>query len=180
VIAREAAQRAGALRLTSAVPPLGAALRGAPELRTTAAQALAEIGSTGALQLLAGVLEDPEREVRLVALRAIAAQGYRAALPLLEALIRDRRVRAADLTEQMVTFEAFGALCGDEHVGVLDQLLNGRSLLGRKQEPALRACAAVALGRVQSAAARQALGRAADEKDVVVRTAVQRAIRGAS
>ena len=178
VIALEAARRAGALRLTSAVPPLGAALRAeTPELRLAAAQALADIGSTGALQLLAGAIDDPEREVRLVVLRAITAQAYRAALPRLDALIRDRRLKERDLTEQMAAFEAFGSLCGDEQVGVLDQLLNGRSLIGRKQEPSLRACAAVALGRVKSERARAALARAADEKDVVVRTAVQRAVR---
>ena len=179
VVALEATRRAGALRLTSAVPPLGAVLRAeASELRLAAAQALAEIGSTGALQLLAGALDDPEREVRLVVLRAITAQSYRAALPRLDALIRERRLRERDLTEQMAAFEAFGSLCGDEQVGVLDQLLNGRSLIGRRQEPSLRACAAVALGRVKSERARAALARAADEKDVVVRTAVQRAVRG--
>jgi HEAT repeat protein len=116
--------------------------------------------------------------VRLVVLRAIAAQSYRAALPRLDALIRERRLRERDLTEQMAAFEAFGSLCGDEQVGVLDQLLNGRSLIGRRQDPSLRACAAVALGRVKSERARAALARAADEKDVVVRAAVQRAVRG--
>ena len=178
-VAREAAQRAGALRLQGAVPALGAALRTpVPELRLAAAQALAEIGSTGALQALAGAFEDDERDVRLVALRAVGAQGYRAALPALDALIREKRLRDADLTEQMAAFEAYGALGGDEQVPVLDGLLNGRSLLGRKQEPPLRACAAVALGRMKGERARAALAKASDEKDVVVRAAVQRAMRG--
>lgn len=178
-VAREASKRAGALRSAAAVPPLGAVLRSADgALRLVAVQALAEIGSTGALQELAGALGDEEREVRLAALRAIGAGRYRAALGTLEAQVRDRRARSADLTEQMALFEAYGALCGDEGVGQLDTLLNGRSLLGRRQDPALRACAAVALGRVGSDRARAALGKAAGEKDAVVRAAVQRALRG--
>lgn len=178
-VAREAAQRAGALRSAAAVPALGEVLReGDGALRLVAAQALAEIGSTGALQELAGALDDEEREVRLTALRAIGARRYRAALGALDAQVRDRRARSADLTEQMALFEAYGALCGDDGVPQLDALLNGRSLLGRRQDSSLRACAAVALGRVASARARAALERAGDERDAVVRAAVQRALRG--
>lgn len=177
VVAREAVRRAGATKLTAAVPPLGALLtRGRGELRVEAAQALGEIGSTGALQILAGVLGDEERGVRMAALRAVG-RGYRAASVQVEALVRDRRLRDAELGEQMLVFETYGALCGDAGVPLLDGLLNGRSLLGRRQDAALRACAAVALGRIGTSAAQAALVRAGDEKDVVVRSAVQRALR---
>ncbi|HEU4629404.1 MAG TPA: HEAT repeat domain-containing protein [Gemmatimonadaceae bacterium] len=180
VVAREAVRRAGALKVAPAVPALGTLLtQGGGELRALAAQALSEIGSTGALQLLAGALGDAEREVRLVALRAVG-RGYRAASALVEALVRDRRTRDADRAEQLLIFETYGALCGDDGIPLLDGLLNGRSLIGRRQDPALRACAAVALGRVGTEAARAALARAAEEKDVVVRSAVQRALRGAA
>jgi hypothetical protein len=107
-------------------------------------------------------------------------RGYRAASAQVEALGRDKRLRDAELSEQRRVFETYGALCGDEGVSLLDGLLNGRSLIGRRQDAALRACAAVALGRVGSQAARAALARASDEKDVVVRAAVQRALRGAA
>jgi hypothetical protein len=42
----------------------------------------------------------------------------------------------------------------------------------------LRACAAIALGRVNTKKAREALQKASGEKDIVVRNAVNRAMRG--
>ena len=63
-------------------------------------------------------------------------------------------------------------------VATLDQMLNGKSLFGRREDAELRACAAVALGRVGTPDAQAALRQAANEKDVVVRNAVARALRG--
>jgi HEAT repeat protein len=78
----------------------------------------------------------------------------------------------------MALFEAFGTLCGDAGVGVLDTLLNARALLGPREPAEVRACAARALGLVGSPRALDALRRAADAKDAVVRGAVARALRG--
>lgn len=178
-VAREAVRRAGMVKAQSAVPALANALRRADRsVRVGAAQALAEIASPGALQALSSSLEDEDRELRLVALRAVGVRGFRAALPRVDALVRDRRLRERDLTEQMATFESYGSLCGDEGVPLLDSLLNGRSLLGRRAEPSTRACAAIALGRIGSERAAEALRRAAEEREAVVRNAVQRALRG--
>ena len=47
-----------------------------------------------------------------------------------------------------------------------------------KEPPETRACAAMALGRIKSPEARELLQRAADDKDLVVRNAVNRALRG--
>ena len=85
-----------------------------------------------------------------------------------------------DLTEKMAFFESYGALCGDDGVVHCDGILNGKGLLGRREDPELRACAAVALGRIGSAKALEALRKATAEKDVVVRNAVGRALRGAA
>jgi HEAT repeat protein len=63
-------------------------------------------------------------------------------------------------------------------VPLLDSVLNARSLFGRKEDAELRACAAMALGRVGSEAAIATLRRAAAEKDILVRNAVNRALRG--
>jgi HEAT repeat protein len=60
----------------------------------------------------------------------------------------------------------------------LDTILNSRGLLGAKAPPDLRASAARALGLVATRAAAAALQKAADTKDVVVRSAVARAMRG--
>jgi len=178
-VAMEAIRRAGALRTPAAVAPLGRALQdGDATLRLAAVNALAEIGSAGAMQAIEKTVEDPERDVRVATSRAIAARVHRPALPRLEVMIKGKRVREADLTEKMAHFEAYGALCGDAGVPVLDELLNGKSMFGRKEDTELRACAAMALGRVNTPRAQEALRKAQLEKEVLVRNAVNRALRG--
>jgi hypothetical protein len=93
-------------------------------------------------------------------------------------VIKGKLARDADLTEKMALFEAYGTLCGDGGIGLLDGMLNSRGLFGKKEDPELRACAAMALGRVGSGAAIATLRRAANEKEVLVRNAVNRALRG--
>jgi HEAT repeat protein len=179
VVALEAIRRAGALRTPAAVGPLGRALQdGDPALRLAAVNALAEIGSPGAMQALEKTVDDAERDVRVATSRAIAARVHRPALPRLEALIRGKRVRETDLTEKMAHFEAYGALCGDAGVAILDELLNGKSVFGRREDTELRACAAMALGRVGTPRAQESLKKAQAEKEVLVRNAVNRALRG--
>jgi HEAT repeat protein len=177
-IAVEAVRRSGALRSPAAVGPLGRALQDDdPAMRLAAANALAEIGSPGAMQQLDKMVDDGDRDVRVAASRAIAARAYRPALPRVEGVIKGKRVREADLTEKMAHFEAYGALCGDAGVPLLDELLNGKSMFGRREDAELRACAAMALGRAGTPLALDALRRAQSEKDVVVRNAVNRAMR---
>ena len=79
---------------------------------------------------------------------------------------------------QVAFFEAYGAMCGDGGVAFLDEILNGKRLFGKREDPEFRACAAMALGRVNTKRSRESLQTAAGEKDVVVRNAVSRAIRG--
>jgi HEAT repeat protein len=50
--------------------------------------------------------------------------------------------------------------------------------MGKRDDSEIRACAAMALGKIGSAKALESLGRAANEKDVIVRNSVSRAIRG--
>jgi HEAT repeat protein len=178
-VALEAIRRAGALRSPAAVAPVGKVLTdGEPELRAAAVQALLEIGSPSALQSLERALEDADRDVRVAAVRALQSKAYRPALPRLDAIVKGKAIRDADLSEKMAVFEAYGTLCGEGGVAALDATLNGKSLFGRRDDPELRACAAVALGRIGSANAQESLRKAASEKDVVVRNAVARALRG--
>ncbi len=178
-VAMEAIKRAGALQTPAAVGPISKVLAEAEaELRAVAVVALNAIGSPTALQALERGVEDPEREVRVSAIRALQARSYRAVLPRLEAIVKGRAIRDADLSEKMAVFEAYGTLCGDAGVEALDGVLNGKSLFGRREEAEMRACAAVALGRVGTPDAQASLRQAANEKDVVVRNAVARALRG--
>jgi len=180
-VAREAIRRAGVVRATAAVAAL-AKLTTDPDaqMRLAAVQALGEIGSPGALQFLERTIDDAHRDVRVATARAIAARVHRPALARIEAAIQGKLAKDANLTEKMAFFEAFGTLCGDGGVKLLDGLLNSRGLFGKKEDVELRACAAMALGRVGSEAAVATLRRAANEKEVLVRNAVNRALRGGS
>src|SRR5207253_1810694 len=111
---------------------------------------------------------------------ALSARAYRPVLSKLETIVKGKSIRDADLSEKMAVFEANGGLCGEQGVSALDAMLNGKSMFGRREDSELRACAAVALGRVNSPGAQESLRRASSEKDVVVRNAVNRALRGAS
>ena len=176
----EAIRRAAALKSPAAVPALGKMLTvGEPDMRVAAVTALTEIGSPGAMQMLERALGDEEREVRVVAVRAIGARNARAALPRIEAAIKGKDLRETNLTEKMAFFEAFGLLCGEGGIPMLDGLLNAKGFMGKRDDSEMRACAAMALGKIGSPKAMDALNRATGEKDVIVRNAVSRAIRGA-
>jgi hypothetical protein len=107
-------------------------------------------------------------------------KGGRSVLPKLEAMVKGKAVRDADLSEKMAVFEAYGSLCGEAGVAGLDAMLNAKSLFGRREDSEMRACAAMALGRIKTSSAEAALRKSATEKDVVVRNAVSKALRGAA
>jgi HEAT repeat protein len=178
-VASEAIRRAGALRSTAAVTPLVRRLTDPDAaVRLAVVLALAEIGSAGALQGFERAIGDADRDVRVAAARALATRAYRPALPRVEAVVKGKAVRDADLTEKMAMFEAYGSMCGDAGVPLLDGILNARGFLRRREDAEARACAAMALGRIGTDKAIESLRRAADEKDVVVRNAVNKALRG--
>lgn len=180
-VVRGALRLVGQLATPAAVPGLARLLRGGDvKLRAEAVTALSDIGSPSALQALERAMDDTDREVRVAAFRAIGSRKHAGALPRLLEVIRRKDIRAADLGEKMALFEAFGGMCGDAGVPELDGILNARGLLGAKETPEMRACAARALGLVGTRTAAAALQKAADTKDVVVRSAVARAMRGST
>jgi HEAT repeat protein len=174
----EAIRRAAALKSPAAVPALGKMLTvGETHLRVAAVTALADIGSPGALQMLERALADEDREVRIVAVKTLGAKNARAALPKIESAIKGKDLRDSNLGEKMAYFEAYGLLCGDAGVALLDGILNAKGFMGKKDDSELRACAAMALGKINTPKASDALRKAASEKDVMVRNAVSKAIR---
>src|SRR5206468_4081960 len=82
------------------------------ELRQVAVASLGEIGSLGAMQSLERAVDDPDRDVRVAAVRALGARAHRGVLGRLEATVKAKSIRGADLTEMMAFFEAFGSMCG--------------------------------------------------------------------
>lgn len=174
----QAIRRAAALKSPAAVPALGKMLTvGEPEMRVAAVNALTEIGSPGAMQALERAIVDEDREVRIVAVRALGARSVRSALPRIEAAIKGKDLRDSNLTEKMAFFEAYGILSGDSGITLLDGLLNSKGFMGKRDDSEIRACAAMALGKIGSPKAMESLNKAASEKDVIVRNAVSRAIR---
>ena len=77
----------------------------------------------------------------------------------------------------MAFFETYGSLCGDAGVGFLSEILKPRGLFQRREPSELRACAAMALGKIGTPRAMEALQKAGSDGDLIVRNAVSRAIR---
>ncbi len=179
IVALEAIRRSGALKTAASVAPMGKLLSdGDAEVRGACVTALAEIGSAGAMQLLERALADGDRDVRLSAARAVTAAKYRASFARLDGIVKGKELRERDKTEMMAVFEAYGATGGDQAVTLLDGLLNSKGFLGRREDAEVRVCAAAGLGRAATSKAQESLRKAVDDKDVVVRTAVNRALRG--
>ena len=170
----------GRLKLQGAVAGLGDALsHSAATVRQAAVDSLAAIGSAGALAHIDRAIEDADRGVRIAAVKAAAARGYRNALRRVEAVVQGKGLREMDLTEKRAFFEAYGAIGGAAAVPTLAGLLEGRGLLRAKESPETRACAALALARAGTPEARQVLERAASDKELIVRNAVNHALREA-
>jgi len=178
VVTLEAVKLAGRLKLKEAVPAMAQAL-GHEEtaIRVAAVQGLSDLATPAALQGLEKALDDADRDVRLTAVRVLMQHRHRGALAKVTAAVQGKSAREADLTEKMAFFEAYGSLVGEPGVATLDAMLNSGGFLKRKEEPETRACAALALGRIGTSSARQALERAAGSKEALVRNAVSRALR---
>jgi HEAT repeat protein len=171
----------GRMQLHQAVPAFTAVIgHSDPAVRLAAVNALALLGTPGAMTLLDGALDDADRQVRIAAVRAVGTRGYKGALTRIEGVVLGKTVKQMDLTEKMAFFEAYGAIAGVNALKALSNILLQRGLLKMKAPPEIRACAAMALGRIRTAEARAFLQRAAEDKELVVRNAVNRALREAA
>lgn len=174
----ETIRLSGQLKIPPVVPALGQIVNlGVVEVRRAAVDALAAIGSAGAMQQLEPALTDEDRDVRIAAVRVLAAKGHRGALPHIQAAVMGKDLRGADLTEKTAFFEAYGILVGAEGIETLRPMIEPKGLFGRKEDPQIRACAAMALGQIGTAEARDLLERVAGDKDPLVRNAVNKALR---
>ncbi|QJR37086.1 HEAT repeat domain-containing protein [Gemmatimonas groenlandica] len=161
------------------VAPLAKLFReGADSTRSGAASALAAIASPTAMDVLQSAIAHELRDVRLAALKAIAATRYRQAFPRLVRDLDAKALRRVDLSEKRAFVEALAAAGGDDATAPLDAMLNGRGLLGYKEAPELRMCAAYGLGMIGTERATRSLQRAADTSDPMVRRAISQAMRG--
>jgi hypothetical protein len=179
-VVRATVRLAGRLKLPPTVPALGSLLIAEQpgDLKVAVVEALAAIGTPTAMQQLERAVEDEYRDVRVAAVRILGARRHRAALAPVEAVVLGRDVRSADLSEKTAFFEAYGMLAGPEGVSRLAPLLQAGGLFRKKTDPEIRACAAMALGKIGTPEAREALQTALQDKDPLVRNAAGRALEG--
>lgn len=179
VLASGAARLAGDMQISEAGPALADLLaHPAPEVRLAAVEAAITLKASTAASALQHTLDDPEREVRIAAARALGELRYAPAAGHFARIIASRDIRQADITEKVAFFEAYGRVAGDNAVPELDKLLNGKGFLGKREPAEMRAAAALGLGQVGTPAADAALRKAQGADDPVVRSAVNRALRG--
>ncbi|MGH7546670.1 MAG: HEAT repeat domain-containing protein [Gemmatimonadales bacterium] len=174
----EMVKLAGRLKLPGAPDGMEPLLEtGDRSLKLAVVEALTAIASPSAMRLLETAIDDSDRDVRIAAVRFVASRGYRNAAARVESIVTGSKLKNADLTEKMAFFEAFGSLVGAKGVAALDKMLSAKGLLGRKEDPETRACAAMALGKIRNPEARAALEKNAQDKEPLVRNAVSRALR---
>jgi HEAT repeat protein len=174
----EMVKLAGRLKLPGAPEGMQPLLeKGERALKLAVVEALTAIASPSAMRLLEQAIDDGDRDVRIAAVRCLASRGYRNAAGRVEALVAGSKLKNADLTEKMAFFEAFGSLVGAKGIAALDKMLSAKGLLGKKEDPETRACAAMALGKIRTPEARAALEKSAQDKEPLVRNAVSRAMR---
>jgi hypothetical protein len=168
----------GRLALQGSVPGLGFTVGHKEQaIRLASVNALVAIGTAGAMQTLERAMDDADREVRIAAVRALGNRGYKNALKRLQTAVLNRGLKNADLTERIAYFDAYAQIAGPSALDPLAKILLPRGIFSRRESPESRACAAIALARLGTAEARDILQQAKDDKDLVVRTAVHRALR---
>lgn len=178
-VAAGAARLCGHMGLAEVAGDIAALLgHSGASVRVTAVESLVELGASTGMDDLMQALNDSDRAVRIAAAKGLGELRWEPAEPRLREIITGKTIRNADLTEKVAFFEAYAKLGAPQGVEVLDQLLNGRTFLRRREPSEIRACAALALGRTGTLEATNALRNAAADGDAMVRSAVGSALRG--
>jgi HEAT repeat protein len=167
----------GRMALHQAVPGLAQTIgHPKPAVRLATVQTLGLLGTPAALSLIDRAIDDSDKSVRIAAVRGVGNRGYKGALKRVESVVLGKS-KVLDLTEKMAFFEAYGAIAGANGLKALSAILLQRGMLMMKEPADTRACAAMALGRIKTPEARDILQRALEDKELVVRNAVSKALR---
>lgn len=178
-VAAAAARLVGRNKVSAAIDGLLELLyHGDAQVRLAAVEAALALRASTAAGPLQDVLLDSVTEVRVAAARALGELKYGPAAGRLRQVIESKEIRNAEITERIAMFEAYGSIGDPAAFELLDKLLNSKGFLGRREPAEIRACAALALGKLRTPASRESLIRASKDDDPVVRSAVGRAIRG--
>ena len=179
VVVAGIARLAGRIQLVDAGPKLASLLDHEDErVQLAAIEAAVHLRASTAASALETALDHDDREIRIAAAKGLGELRYKPGANALKAALTGKRIKHADLSEKIAFFEAYGLLAGENGVAFLDRTLNARGFLGKREPPDIRACAALALGKIKTAPSRRALLAAESEDDPVIRSAVNRALRG--
>ena len=170
---------AARLGLAQLVPVIIDHLRTGDEpLRLAAVRALGELGTSTAVTAIETALDDPERAVRQGALTLLIARGGSGGLlHRLEAMLFAGTERAWERSERRAIFEAYGAMAGAPAVPKLKELLEPRGVFRRRVSADVRASALFGLAKVGNLAARSVVEQCTTDKEPVVRSAANTALR---
>jgi len=148
-----------------------------PRVRAELTHCLAEIGGERAEAMLATLLNDAEKSLRLLAAKKLGqAGGARAANLLGEHIRRDAFLRR-DPDEKSEMFDALGRTGSDDALPVLEKLIRKRSLLNWRDTSEMRKCAILAVGRLGTDKARDVLEVTARHARGSLRKAALEALR---
>jgi HEAT repeat protein len=144
-----------------------------PRVRREALFAVARAGDGNAGALVYGMIEDPDREVRLAAAMAAGTLGVERAVRPLLALLDEEDEEAV----QVGLLDSLGRLGDPGAVPAIEKRALG-SFFSRPSTP-VRLAAFEALRRIGTPRARALLEQAAEEeRDPEIRTAVRRMVAG--
>ena len=178
LVAAAAARLVGEMQVTEGAVKLSSMLaHPQAAVRLAAIEAAVAIKASMVASSLETALEDGEREVRIAAAKALGELRYTPGAESLASMIRSKQMRHADVSEKVAVFEAYGLTAGESGVALLNELLNKKGLLGKREASEMRAAAALGLGRIDASEARASLEAAAQDEDPVVRSNVNRALR---
>lgn len=149
-------------------------------VRIAAAEVLGALRTPSAMKCLELGVESQDREVRVAAVTVIGEQRYKPALTRIGDILVGKRIRSMDVGEKRAFFDAYASIAGSEGIATLTSVLAGSGFLQRKADAETRACAVAALGAIGTPQAKAELQKVIRDKDPVVRTAAQRALREAA
>lgn len=148
-------------------------------VRGEAVRALRAIGSPGAQRVLIEFLTDKDSAIRVAAAEGLEAFDRHCDIEPLLGIVQRRTFNLRSFREKRALLSVLGRAGSKESTQILEALLNKRGVLHRRRYDETRACAALALGLVNSDTAHRLLERFCHHSSPVVRRACIQALHTA-
>ncbi|HLG22607.1 MAG TPA: HEAT repeat domain-containing protein, partial [Candidatus Manganitrophaceae bacterium] len=147
------------------------------KVRKEALHALDAMEDPRASRLMVQFISDPDLSNRIFAIKGLAKRKAHDALEPLMEMIHTKRFESKDLYEKKEVFEAIGRIGGDEVAPQMRRYLKSRWTLFRNiKSEEMGVCAAIALQRIGSHAAVEALREGSASNNKTIREACNKAL----